>query len=754
MEEKDNDYKGKKDNSIKNGNNIKAENNNYKEKNVVAEEKNGIAEEKNVIAKEKNVVAKEKNGIAEEKNVVAEEKKDFLNEKNIVLQEKKIDYNVKNSERPNFPKRAVVTAGMPYGNKELHFGHIGGVFIHADVFARFLRDRIGKENVIFVSGTDCYGSPILESYRKQTEEGNVTETIEDYVYKNHLKQKESLDNYEISLNLYGTSALGLTGKIHQEVSNEVFLSLYEKGFLQKLSTPQFYDPEFKVLLNGRQVVGQCPIQGCASEIGYADECSLGHQYMPSELINPKSTLSGKTPEVVDVTNWYFKLEDFGDLLKKRVDYLRKNSNTRKYLLSATEEFLKKPVIYVKKSQSELFEEVKDSLPAYELIDDNNKASITLIFATLAHRDAAREVLTKRGIYYRTGKTLVPFRLTGNIKWGVKAPEIEGQKELTFWVWPESLWAPISFTKAFLKESGKDMEEWKNWWCSTESQVYQFIGEDNIYFYGVAEMAMFMTLQKEDPKIIPAEGELILPHLIANNHVLFMDKKASSSSSIKPPMAKDLLQYYTPEQLRMHFLSLGLDTKSVSFQPKVYMENKTEEQDAVVKEGNLLTNVFNRMIRSCFYTAQKYYDSKIPEGSVSDTIKVMAKETILAFERHMYKHEFHRLTYVLDTYIRDMNKYWVNNIRIADSKDEEVLRRQVLIDTLHAVRTITALLHPIAPTGCEMIRDYLGLTETIWSWDHIFETIEELLQGEKNHQLKFLEPRIDFFKRHDSQFEGQ
>ena len=63
------------------------------------------------------------------------------------------------SNRPNFPKRAVITAGMPYGNKELHLGHIGGVFVHADTFARFLRDRIGKENVIFVSGTDCYGSP-------------------------------------------------------------------------------------------------------------------------------------------------------------------------------------------------------------------------------------------------------------------------------------------------------------------------------------------------------------------------------------------------------------------------------------------------------------------------------------------------------------------------------------------------------------------------------------------------------------------
>ena len=69
-------------------------------------------------------------------------------------------------QRPNFPSRAVITGGMPYGNKELHFGHIGGVFIHADVWARFLRDRIGSENVIFVSGTDCYGSPIVVYHQK------------------------------------------------------------------------------------------------------------------------------------------------------------------------------------------------------------------------------------------------------------------------------------------------------------------------------------------------------------------------------------------------------------------------------------------------------------------------------------------------------------------------------------------------------------------------------------------------------------
>ena len=78
-------------------------------------------------------------------------------ESNEMYKKKTADKN----NRPQFPKRAVITGGMPYGNKTLHFGHVGGVFVFADVYARFLRDRIGKENVIFVSGTDCYGSPCL-----------------------------------------------------------------------------------------------------------------------------------------------------------------------------------------------------------------------------------------------------------------------------------------------------------------------------------------------------------------------------------------------------------------------------------------------------------------------------------------------------------------------------------------------------------------------------------------------------------------
>ena len=139
---------------------------------------------------------------------------------------KKLERN----EKPIFPKRAIITAGMPYGNKDLHFGHVGGMFVHADIFARFLRDRIGKENVIFVSGTDCYGSPILESYRKLKESG-YEGTIEEYVTVNHESQKKTLADYGISLNFFGASALGEAGRIHSEVSAGVAKILYKNGYI-------------------------------------------------------------------------------------------------------------------------------------------------------------------------------------------------------------------------------------------------------------------------------------------------------------------------------------------------------------------------------------------------------------------------------------------------------------------------------------------------------------------------------------------
>ena len=663
------------------------------------------------------------------------------------------DYkNKKYQERPEFPKRAVITGGMPYGNKTLHFGHIGGVFVFADVYARFLRDRIGKDNVIFVSGTDCYGSPIAESYRKLVESGEFDGTIRDFVERNHLKQKKTLEDYDISTNLFAASGLGRAAEIHNEVSENVIKKLYENGHLSKITTRQFFDEKAGVFLNGRQVVGKCPVEGCCSEKGYADECDLGHQYMPENLIDPKSTLTGDTPVMKDVVNWYFNLTEFNDLLKEYIDRIKRQKNVRPLVVKTIDEFLKPPVIYIKKEFLEKYESLKDNMPEHEYLEEPKKPSFTIVFNRLHDCDEACRVLTDAGIRYRTGKTLVPFRLTGNIEWGVPAPVLEGEKGLTVWVWPESLWAPISFTEAYLEQTGKDREDWKKFWCSKDSQVYQFIGQDNIYFYGIAEMAMAIASQGKDGlKSDPDDGELQLPILMANNHILFLDKKASSSGAVKPPMADELLDYYTAEQLRMHYLGLGLGQRSVSFQPKpLNPDAKPDEADPELKDGFLLSNVFNRIIRTCFYTVQKQYDGMMPVGEVDADVLETAKKAVLDYERFMYRFEFHQATYVLDTYIRKASKYMVKNLGDADKKDDDELRRKTLVNVFHMIRTASVLLHPMAPRGTEMILEYLQLDESFWSWDRIFDTMADFTDGE-DHRLKFLEPRVDFFKRHPSQF---
>jgi methionyl-tRNA synthetase len=106
--------------------------------------------------------------------------------------------------------------------------------------------------------------------------------------------------------------------------------------------------------------------------------------------------------------------------------------------------------------------------------------------------------------------------------------------------------------------------------------------------------------------------------------------------------------------------------------------------------------------------------------------------------------------LMDTYIRNINKFWSRNMKEADDKNDNDLRLQLLADAFHMVRTAAVLMHPIAPEGTEMILDYLRLGEEFWSWDRIFDPIYSFMDNPQEHKLKFLEPRVDFFKKHPSQ----
>jgi len=619
--------------------------------------------------------------------------------------------------RPTFPKRAVITGGMPYGEKEIYFHHVGGYFIHADIFARFLRDRIGPDNVLFVSGVDCYGAGVELGYQRAVTEGFIG-SLPDFLTRNHEIQKDVLERYQISLDIYAGSALGEAGEIHTALSAEIFEKLYNNGFLNLERTMQFYDAEKGVYLNGRQVKGRCPIQGCKSESAYADECSLGHQFKTDELIEPISILSGKKPAYVPVENWFFDLPAFEDRLKSALDEWATDLACRKTLLTVIKEFLRKPSVYVK---SELVDEIKSiaEMPLFTVVEDKQKTSWALEFESLNIRDKAVSVLAQKGIRYRTGKALVPFRLSGNVAWGIPVPEKDGAKGLTFWVWPESLWAPISFTKTVLGD-GMNGTEWEKWWKSEDSKVYQYIGEDNIYFYGIAGMGIFMALD---------EGYK-LPLVVPNRHILLGKTKSSSSSEIKPPKAAELLDYYTEEQLRLHFMNTSLSERSVGFEPGALMKNNAGF-DAVLDEGNLVTNVFNRIIRSCFYTVQKHNGGYLPEYAISEAVKERSDKTILEYEYLMSIISFDKIFELLNVYLRDASKDWSARNRSESTEDIG----QLLADSFHVVRTAATLFHPITPLGCKKIREYLSVDKRIWDWKFIFEPLNFFT--ESDHKFKFL-----------------
>ena len=654
--------------------------------------------------------------------------------------------------RPNFPKRAVVTCGMPYGNKELHFAHVA-LALRADTFAQFLRDRIGKDNVVYVSGTDCYGSPILEYFRALKEKGEIKDaSVKEFAERNHNSQAQTFKNFGVKFNGFYASALGRASEIHNQTSEWFINTLNKNGQVSKHPSWQFFDEKYNCLLNGRQVIGKCPIEGCTSEKGYADECDCGHQYLPQDLINPVSTLSGETPKLVKTENLYFNLENHADILNEWVSSIEKLPGTPQFMVKTIKEFFKKPEVYIKKEFWSTFNSIKSTLPPFtELEHKENAQSITIVFDKLTDRELACEIMAKHGIRYRTGKTLTPFRLSGDISWGVPCPEIAGVKNQTFYVWPESLWAPISFTKTYLESVGKPADEWKKFWCNKDAEVFQFIGEDNINFYGHAQQAIWLSMQGKKPIFPAPDGELQTTTIVPIKYLLWMNTMASSSGKIKPPLAKEMLNYYTPDQFRMHFLAMNLGNNSASFNPKPYNPNAKEtDNDPVTLEGNILTNVYNRILRTVFYSTQNNFGGVLPKADIDDSVMEECKTAILNYERLMAERKFHMALNVVDVFVRNINKYWVREVKDATTPEQLA---HLTANTMQQIFVANILLHPIT-AGTENVADYIGFDkEKCFSWEYIFNKFYDIMDENRKLKLTTLKEKEDFFRRHISQLEA-
>ena len=200
-------------------------------------------------------------------------------------------------------KRTTVTSALPYANGPVHIGHLAGVYVPADIYVRYL--RLKKEEVIFIGGSDEHGVPITIRARKEGV------TPQDVVDRYHNLIKKSFEEFGISFDIYSRTS----SKIHHDTASQFFKTLYDKGEFIEKTTEQYYDEEAGQFLADRYITGECPF--CHAEGAYGDQCEkCGSSLSPTDLINPKSAISGSKPVMRETKHWYLPLDRHEQWLRK------------------------------------------------------------------------------------------------------------------------------------------------------------------------------------------------------------------------------------------------------------------------------------------------------------------------------------------------------------------------------------------------------------------------------------------------------
>ncbi|MBV6653016.1 MAG: methionine--tRNA ligase [Mameliella sp.] len=315
-------------------------------------------------------------------------------------------------------KRYIVTSALPYANGALHLGHLAGAYLPADIYVRYLR-LIGKD-VVWVCGSDEHGAAI--TIRAKKEGISPQEIIDKY----HNLNKQTFKELGISFDIYHRTS----APIHHETAQEFFSALHKNGDqFEERSQEQYYDEEYDQFLADRYITGTCP--KCGYDSAFGDQCeNCGSDLSPTELIEPKSTLSGKPPTLKNTTHWYFKLD-------KHEAWLR--------------EWIDKGILEGK-----------------------------------VHHDAKtwkRHVVGQCLSWLDGG--LQPRAITRDLDWGIPVP-VENAEGKVLYVWFDAPIGYISATREWAKQNGKN---WEDYWKSEDSELIHFIGKDNIVFHCIVFPAM-------------------------------------------------------------------------------------------------------------------------------------------------------------------------------------------------------------------------------------------------------------------------
>lgn len=381
------------------------------------------------------------------------------------------------------PKRRLITSALPYANGPIHVGHMAGAYLPADIYVRYLRSA--GEDVLWVCGSDEHGAAITLRAKK---DGTTPREIVD---KYHVEMQGAFKGLDISFDHYSRTS----SEKHHKVAQDFFLKLLKNDSFEVKTQEQYYDEEADQFLADRYITGTCPT--CNADGAYGDQCEkCGSTLSPTELINPKSTLSGAKPVLKPTTLWYLPMGRHEEWLK---DYIENGMLNGK-----------------------------------------------------AHHDAKAwksHVVGQCKSWIDGG--LQSRAMTRDLKWGVSVP-VEGADGKVLYVWLD---APVGYITATMEWAEKNGQDWRDWWQNEDTELLHFIGKDNIVFHCI----IFPILLKQHgdfilPHHVPAnefmnlEGDKIST---SRNWAVWVSEFLENNPSGSDPM-RYVLTSIMPEQRDSEF----------------------------------------------------------------------------------------------------------------------------------------------------------------------------------------------------------
>lgn len=590
------------------------------------------------------------------------------------------------------PKRVIVTGGMPYANGPVHLGHLAGALLPPDIFARYMRMLIGADKVLFVSGNDDHGSTSELAALK------AGKPIREFIETIHNEQLRTLNNYSLSFDIFSGTSRFESYPTHCEISQDFICRLYKNGMLEKRSSRQWYDPKLKRFLQDRFVNGHCP--KCDNEAAYSDECDkCGSHYEPSELIHPRSTLSDATPELKETLHWWLDLWKVAEPLRIWIQSKAKTwrPNVYKEVLGTV-----LPAFAFANTFEEKYKGFKAELPKHHSKYAQGK-KVQLQFENKADFNTGLERLKKEGIPCEIMDGWAHRSISRDVPWGIPLPiDLDpDMKDKTFYVWPDSLVAPISFTKAALKAKGLDPKISDDFWKDPEARVYQFLGQDNVYFYVLMQGAIWLGSQS-DIRQLPKAGDYQLTDVFGSFH-LWVDGQKMSKSTGNFYSGDELIEKgYTGDQLRYFLATLSLAEKNSNF-----------DFSTLNERNKFLAGPLNAAFEKPISACHSKFGGRVPAGELNEKVLQETTKLVQKYLRSMEKADFPVLLNLIENYARQINSLFTQ-FKPHDDRHPEIERVNALYSCFYVLKNIMIMLYPFVPQTMDRLRESLKLEASVFS----------------------------------------